>query len=76
MTVPQSHYAARAQGPSCFTKIKMGFVMGAVVGAGAGIILGGISGLAIRVAEGEMVDDIAGIELKKNHLTHQKRFGT
>lgn len=44
MAVPQ--YGRQGQGPSCFDKIKIGFVMGACVGAGAGVLLGGFSALS------------------------------
>ncbi|KAI6205373.1 hypothetical protein M3Y94_00784800 [Aphelenchoides besseyi] len=42
MPVPQGYHAVSgAQGPSCWQKLKMGFAMGAAIGASTGILLGG-----------------------------------
>ncbi|KAI6191607.1 Protein MGR2-like protein [Aphelenchoides bicaudatus] len=43
MPVPQGYQVAGGQGPTCVQKLKMGFAMGAVIGASTGVLLGGFS---------------------------------
>jgi len=42
MPVPTA-YRPAGHGPSCWDKIKLGFMMGAAVGAGSGLLFGGFS---------------------------------
>ncbi|KFD55268.1 hypothetical protein M513_03909 [Trichuris suis] len=44
--VPAGYGPRGIQGPSCFDQIKVGFVMGASVGATVGVIFGGFSALS------------------------------
>lgn len=46
---PPSGYGYGQQGPSCFDRIKLGFMMGFSVGLGAGVLFGGFSGLRYGV---------------------------
>lgn len=39
------NYGQGQQGPSCFDRMKLGFMMGFTVGLGAGVLFGGFSGL-------------------------------
>jgi hypothetical protein len=39
MPVPQGYQVVGNQGPTCFQKLKMGFVMGAAIGASTGKIV-------------------------------------
>lgn len=45
MVVPGSFqpYGQQQRGPSCFDKVKMGFMMGACIGAATGLVLGGFT---------------------------------
>jgi hypothetical protein len=45
MVVPQGYQqrVQRQQGPSCWDKLKMGFMMGCMIGGSTGIIIGGFS---------------------------------
>jgi hypothetical protein len=38
-----------AQGPSCFDRVKIGFLMGACVGMASGAIFGGFTALRFKI---------------------------
>ena len=42
MPVPAGYQVVGGgQGPTCFQKLKMGFMMGAMIGGATGVLLGG-----------------------------------
>lgn len=55
MPLPQDH---RRQGPRCWDRIKMGFMMGFTVGLASGILLGGFNGLRYGLRGMELVRTI------------------
>jgi hypothetical protein len=44
MPVPTGYQVVGGQqGPTCFQKLKLGFMMGAAIGASTGVLLGGFA---------------------------------
>uniref|UniRef100_A0A0K0F549 Reactive oxygen species modulator 1 n=1 Tax=Strongyloides venezuelensis TaxID=75913 RepID=A0A0K0F549_STRVS len=43
---------------SCFEKIRMGFLMGAVIGGATGVLLGGIGGLRIGLRGRQLLREV------------------
>ena len=50
-----------AQGPSCFDRIKMGFVMGMCVGMASGAIFGGFNCLRFGLRGRELVGQVGRV---------------
>ena len=48
-----------AQGPSCFDRVKMGFVMGMSVGMASGFLFGGFQAWRIGLRGGELMTQVA-----------------
>ncbi|MFH4978142.1 hypothetical protein AB6A40_004851 [Gnathostoma spinigerum] len=61
MAVPQSYQVVGNQGPSCFTKLKMGFMMGAMIGGATGVLLGSFAAFRMGMRGKEMFVQIGKI---------------
>ena len=48
-----------AQGPTCFDRVKMGFVMGMSVGMASGFLFGGFGAWRIGLRGGELMTQVA-----------------
>ncbi|CAD5229614.1 unnamed protein product [Bursaphelenchus okinawaensis] len=57
MAVPQGYQVVGQgqQGPTCMQKLKMGFMMGAMIGASTGVLLGGFSAWRMGLRGREML---------------------
>ena len=49
------------QGPSCFDRIKMGFMMGMCVGMASGAIFGGFTALRYGVRGRELISQVGKV---------------
>jgi len=58
MPIPQGGYGGYNQGPSCFDKMKMGFMMGFCVGMASGMIFGGFSGIRYGLRGRELISTV------------------
>ena len=47
------------QGPTCFDRVKMGFVMGMSVGMASGFLFGGFGAWRIGLRGGELMTQVA-----------------
>jgi hypothetical protein len=47
-----------AQGPSCFDRVKIGFLMGACVGMASGALFGGFSALRYGLRGRELIQQV------------------
>ena len=52
---------AGAQGPTCFDKVKMGFMMGACVGAASGLLMGGFTAFRYGLRGRELVNQVGQV---------------
>ncbi|CAJ0960285.1 unnamed protein product, partial [Mesorhabditis belari] len=55
MPVPTSHQAAGGQSASCFQKLRMGFMMGCMIGGATGVLLGGFGAFRGGLRGKEMI---------------------
>ena len=46
------------QGPSCFDRVKLGFMMGMCVGMGSGAIFGGVGALRYGLRGKELIQQV------------------
>ncbi|CAM9629604.1 reactive oxygen species modulator 1 [Lampetra fluviatilis] len=70
MPVPVGSYG-QSQQPSCFDRVKMGFMMGCAVGMGAGALFGTFSALRMGLRNRELIGGIG-----KTMLNSGGTFGT
>lgn len=56
MPAPPSAYGQH--GPSCFDKVKTGFMMGFCVGLGAGALFGGLGSLRMGFRRTELITQV------------------
>ncbi|KAE9548843.1 hypothetical protein FO519_007947 [Halicephalobus sp. NKZ332] len=49
------------QGPTCFQKLKMGFMMGAMIGGATGVLLGGFGAWRLGLRGREMFTQIGKV---------------
>uniref|UniRef100_A0A0M3HUR6 Reactive oxygen species modulator 1 n=2 Tax=Ascaris TaxID=6251 RepID=A0A0M3HUR6_ASCLU len=62
MAVPQGYQVVGGgQQPSCWTKLKLGFMMGAVIGGATGVLLGSYAAFRMGLRGKEMVVQIGKI---------------
>ncbi|KAK0404746.1 hypothetical protein QR680_017607 [Steinernema hermaphroditum] len=63
MPVPQGYgvVGGGQQGPSCFQKLKMGFMMGAMIGGATGVLLGGFSAFRMGLRGREMLVQVGKV---------------
>ena len=58
MPIPASH---GGQGPSCFDRVKMGFMMGMCVGMASGAIFGGFNCLRFGLRGRELISNVGKV---------------
>ena len=56
--LPQG-YGSKSQGPSCFDKVKMGFMMGFAIGCSTGMLFGGFQAFRYGLRGRELVTTLA-----------------
>lgn len=61
MPVPVGAYG---QGPSCWDRIRYGFLMGSCVGLSCGALFGGFSGFRYGLRGGELVRSVGKVMLQ------------
>ncbi|KAH7719874.1 CRE-RMO-1 protein [Aphelenchoides avenae] len=62
MPVPAGYQVAQGgQGPTCWQKLKMGFVMGAMIGGATGVLIGGWSAFRMGLRGREMFQQVGKI---------------
>uniref|UniRef100_A0A914ZHX8 Reactive oxygen species modulator 1 n=1 Tax=Parascaris univalens TaxID=6257 RepID=A0A914ZHX8_PARUN len=62
MAVPQGYQVVGGgQQPSCWTKLKLGFMMGAVIGGATGVLLGSYAAFRMGLRGKEMMVQIGKI---------------
>ena len=61
MPIPASH---GGQGPSCFDRVKMGFMMGMCVGMASGAIFGGFNCLRFGLRGRELVSNVGKVMIQ------------
>uniref|UniRef100_A0AC35F220 Reactive oxygen species modulator 1 n=1 Tax=Panagrolaimus sp. PS1159 TaxID=55785 RepID=A0AC35F220_9BILA len=63
MPVPSGYqtYGGGHQGPTCFQKLKMGFMMGAMIGGATGVLLGSFAAWRMGLRGTEMVKQIGKV---------------
>ena len=57
-TMPAVMPGGGAQGPSCFDRVKIGFLMGACVGMASGALFGGFSALRYGLRGRELIQQV------------------
>jgi len=50
-----------AQGPSCFDRVKMGFMMGCCVGMASGLLFGGFTALRMGLRGRELMSQVGTV---------------
>jgi hypothetical protein len=58
ITMPAVMPSGGAQGPSCFDRVKIGFLMGACVGMASGAIFGGFTALRYGLRGRELITQV------------------
>ena len=58
MPVPAGYGGQQGQGPSCFDRVKMGFMMGMCVGMASGAIFGGFGAFRYGLRGKELVQQV------------------
>jgi len=71
MPVPQGGYAVGGHGPTCFDRVKTGFMIGFCVGMASGALFGGFSALRYGLRGRELVNTVG-----KTMLQGGGTFGT
>jgi hypothetical protein len=60
-----------AQGPSCFDRVKIGFMMGACVGMASGALFGGFSALRYGLRGRELIRQVTEASRRWGFFPHQ-----
>lgn len=60
MPMPAANYGAQ-QGPTCFDRVKMGFMMGMCIGMASGAIFGGFGAFRYGLRGKELVQQVGKV---------------
>jgi len=64
MPVPGGYYQQQQHGPSCFDRMKTGFMLGFCIGMASGAIFGGFSALRYGARGRELVNTVGKVMLQ------------
>jgi len=59
--MPVGGYQGYQQGPSCWQRVKMGFMIGFCVGMGSGALFGGFQALRLGLRGRELINNVGKV---------------
>ncbi|XP_053628933.1 reactive oxygen species modulator 1 [Cherax quadricarinatus] len=62
--VPAGNYYQQGQGPSCWDRVKLGFMMGFSVGMATGALFGGFTALRYGLRGRELMNNVGKVMLQ------------